>query len=247
MSQIRAAIVTGAGSGIGRATAIRLAAHGYAVALAGRNVDRLRATANAIDGTHGAGRTLVVVTDMAIETQVDRLIDDTVQRFGRLDLLVNNAGEGRAVPIGSSSVALVRECMEINAIGPMTTVLRAWPIFERQRRGCVVNVSSIATVDPFPGFFAYAASKAPMNLMVKSIAKEGATIGVTAYCIAPGAVETPLLRRTFDETIVPAEWCLTPEEVAGLIVECVEGGRPEDNGATIAIVREGDQPRVWRV
>jgi NAD(P)-dependent dehydrogenase (short-subunit alcohol dehydrogenase family) len=244
---MRAAIVTGAGSGIGRAAALALAGRGYAVALAGRNVDRLRAAAETIERSHGAGRVLVVGADMTIQRQVEELVDRTVERFGRVDVLVNNAGDAKAVPIRRTSAAAVRDFMEVNAIGPAAAILRAWPIFERQGGGCVVSVSSMATVDPFPGFFAYAASKAPLSVMTKSIAKEGAAIGVTAYCIAPGAVETPLLRRTFDAATVPAEACLSSEEVAGLIIECVEGGRPEANGVTLAIVREGPGVRAWAV
>ena len=243
----KTAIVTGAGSGIGRATAEALASRGCAVALAGRNAERLRATEKVIESSHGPGRTLVIQADVAHVDQVEAMVDRAVQRFGRLDVLVNNAGEASAVPIGATTAELVREYLQINALGPAAAILRAWPVFERQRCGCVVNVSSIASVDPFPGFFAYAASKAPLNVMVKSIAKEGAGIGVKAYCIAPGVVETPLLRRTFDLKSVPAEACLTPEEVAGLIVECVEGGRAGANGATLAIVREGERVRVWEV
>lgn len=237
-------VITGAGSGIGRAAAILLASRGYSVVLAGRKEAPLRAVEAEIGDPV---RTLVVPADMAIEADVNRMIDRTVERFGGLAALVNNAGMGRHIAIERTSASLVRECMNANAIGPAIAVLRAWPTFVRQNRGCVVNVSSMSTVDPFPGFFAYAASKAPMNLMVDSIAKEGAAVGVTAYCIAPGAVETPLLRTNFDERAIPREMCMRAEDVAQVIADCVEGRRPADNGRTIAIMRDAKGVRGWTI
>lgn len=242
MSTPKVAIITGAGSGIGRAAAILLASRGYSVALAGRNESNLASVANEIGP---AARALIIPTDMAIEGDVNRLIDRTAEHFGRIDALVNNAGTGALVSIAGTTPSFVRECLNTNALGPVLAVLRAWPFFEKQQGGCIVNISSMATIDPFPGFFAYAASKAPMNLMVNSIAKEGAAIGVSAFCIAPGAVETPLLRRTFDETTIPKSICMTPETVAQVIVACITGERPADNGSTIAMMQEGDRVKVW--
>lgn len=242
MNQSPVAIVTGAGSGIGRATAEALAALGYALVLAGRTEAALETTRAAL-GT--AAHAIIVPTDMGIESEVHRLIDRAAESFGRVDVLVNNAGTGRHIGIERTTPALARELMQVNALGPALAVLRAWPIFTAQKSGCVVNVSSMATIDPFPGFFAYAASKAPMNLMVDSIAKEGAAIGVRAYSVAPGAVETPLLRANFDEAMIPRSMCLTPGEVARVIVECVRGARPDANGGTIAMFRDAQGVRAW--
>ncbi|MBL8745035.1 MAG: SDR family oxidoreductase [Phycisphaerae bacterium] len=244
MSVQPTAIITGAGSGIGRATTARLSSLGYSVVLAGRGEAALRAVA---EGLGAGARALVVPTDMGVEGEADRLVDRAVERFGRIDVLVNNAGFGRLLPIGQTSGALVRECMEVNAIGPALAVLRAWPTFVRQGSGCVVNVSSLSTIDPFAGFLAYAASKAAMNLMADSIAKEGAAVGVSAYCVAPGAVETPLLRMNFDEKMIPGETCLKPEDVAAVIAECVEGRRRADNGRTIGVMRDAAGVRVWTI
>jgi NAD(P)-dependent dehydrogenase (short-subunit alcohol dehydrogenase family) len=106
-----------------------------------------------------------------------------------------------------------------------------------------VNVSSIATVDPFPGFFAYAASKAALNLMTASAAKEGANVGIRAFAVAPGAVETPMLRASFDAKAVPPEACLEPESVARVIVACATGLRDADSGRVIPVVPEA--ARQW--
>jgi NAD(P)-dependent dehydrogenase (short-subunit alcohol dehydrogenase family) len=128
-----------------------------------------------------------------------------------------------------------------NAIGPACTIAAAWLVFRRQfseRRlspigQCVVNISTLGTRDPFPGFFAYASSKACMNVMAHSCAKEGAEIGVRAFSIAPGAVETPMLRSLFSREVLPADHALAPERVAEEILACIVGERDALNGQTI--------------
>lgn len=245
MSILQVAIITGAGSGIGRAVAHRLAERGFAVVLAGRSEAPLREVASKIERDQGPGRALVVRADMSREGDAAGLIDAAVARFGRIDVLVNNAAIARVAPIGETSAELLRDTLDANTLGPGVAVVRAWATFSRQGGGCVVNVSSVASVDPFPGFFAYAASKAALNIMTASIAKEGAAIGVKAYGVAPGAVETPMLRAAFDTEAIPPEACLDPAEVARLIVDCVEGRRADDNGRTLAIVRDAGGTKVW--
>ena len=99
----------------------------------------------------------------------------------------------------------------------------------------MVNVSSMATQDPFPGFFAYAASKAALNLMARSCATEGREHGIRAFAVAPGAVETDMLRAAFGEDVIPREQTLDPDTVARVIVECVTGERDAQNGDTIPV------------
>jgi len=146
---------------------------------------------------------------------------------------VNNAGLATAIPVGKTDEQTLVRSFDVNAIGPAVAILAAWPFFERGKSGCVVNISTMGTADPFPGFFAYAASKASVNLMTKSCAKEGAAIGVRAFAVAPGAVETPMLRSLFDPKKVPPSACLSPDDVAGVILACVKGTRNQDNGKTI--------------
>jgi NAD(P)-dependent dehydrogenase (short-subunit alcohol dehydrogenase family) len=93
----------------------------------------------------------------------------------------------------------------------------------------------MATTDPFPGFFIYAAAKAGVNLMAKSCAKEGREFGIRAFSVAPGAVETPMLRALFSEVQLPPEKCLSPDDVAKVVVECIAGERDTQNGETIFI------------
>ncbi len=229
------AIVTGAASGIGLETARLLARQGWRVALAGRRREPLERAA----GSLRPAETLVVEADMSTPETVRRLVEATLQRFARIDALVNNAGVARVLPVERTDLAALREAFETNTIGAGYAIHLCWPVFVRQHRGCVVNVSSWASLDPFPGFFAYAASKAALNLMATSCAQEGAAFGVRAFSVAPGAVETPLLRSSFDTAMVPETACLTPAEVARVIVECLEGRRDAANGRTIFLRRQG--------
>lgn len=248
----KVAIVTGGGSGIGYAVAELLAGKGWRVVIAGRSIRRLEQAAVDLHAEIGASGTPVVPMnlDQRDPESARRLIDQTLAKFGRIDALVNNAGTASVTPIERSDLRLIEETYAVNAIGPAYLTHFVWPAFVRQGGGCVVNVGSWASLDPFPGFFAYAGTKAAVSLMAASTAKEGASIGVRAFCVAPGAVETELLRSAFDEATVPRSMCLRPREVGQVVVECIEGGRGALNGKTIYIRRaeqgEGQVEEVVR-
>ncbi len=226
-------VVTGAGSGIGRATALRLADLGHRLVLVGRTESALHDTLDAVRA-HGADA-MVQVADLAEWDQASRAVDDAVERFGRLDVLVNSAGVAPLLPIERTTRPVLEEVFAVNTFGPAALIVRAWPIFRRQKSGCIVNVSTIGTSDPFPGFFVYAASKSALDSLTRSCAREGRSIGVRAFCVNPGAVETPLLRRNFPEHQLPRERALRPEAVAEVIVECIVGSRDHEHGRTIEL------------
>jgi NAD(P)-dependent dehydrogenase (short-subunit alcohol dehydrogenase family) len=226
------AIVTGAGTGIGRAVAALLAGAGYGLALVGRRRETLQDTADAIGAP---AETLVVPADLARPEAAGRVVDAVLDRWGRVDALVNNAGAAPLVPIDETTEDLLGDTFAINTFTPIRLVARLWPVFCRQRSGCVVNVSSMAAADPFPGFAVYAASKGAVEALTRSVINEGRQHGIRAYSVAPGAVETPLLRSRFDERAIPPEHALDPGDVARVIVDCVMGRREADLGRTIPI------------
>ncbi|TVQ31052.1 MAG: SDR family oxidoreductase [Phycisphaeraceae bacterium] len=231
-------LITGAGAGIGRATAVMLAERGHALALAGRTEKTLRETADLCAlKAPGVAEPHVIVADVGEPRDARRMIDETIEHFGRLDALVNNAGVALLLPIEESTEDVLRQAFDVNAIGPGLAIHHAWPIFVRQKGGCIVNVSTRGTQDPFPGFFAYAASKAAVNLYAKSCATEGKKHNIRAFSVAPGAVETKMLRALFDEKTLPTDACLAPEDVAAVIVACILGERDSDNGDTIWLSR----------
>lgn len=222
------AIVTGAGSGIGREVSRQLGERGWALALVGRRREPLEETARLVGTT-----SLVVEADVGEASAAQRMVDRTVSHFGRLDALVNNAGYAPMTPVDRHTARMIQDVFNINAVGPAAAVARAWETFERQGGGRVVFVSSYATRDPFPGFFGYASAKAAVNMLARTTAGEGRAINVKAFAVAPGAVETPMLRSILPTEVLPAERTLSPEVVARVIVECAAGERDHENGKVI--------------
>lgn len=221
-------LVTGAGSGIGRATAVLLGQAGHRLALVGRRREPLEQTA-AMCGADS----LVLPADVGDSAAAGGIVEATLARFGRLDNLVNNAGYAPCLPVNRHTPDLLERVYRVNALGPAVSIARAWPEFVRQRKGCIVNVSTMGTIDPFPGFFGYAASKAAVNLMARSCALEGREYGIRAFAVAPGAVDTDMLESLFPH--VPRERRLPPEAVARVILECIRGDRDAQVGQTIVL------------
>ena len=110
-----------------------------------------------------------------------------------------------------------------------------WPTFRERGGGIIVNVSSMASVDPFPGFSIYAAAKTGLNMFTQVTADEGKTLGISAVAVAPGAVETPMLRSLFDEQTIPVENTLPPQRIADVICDCITGDRSFESGETILV------------
>lgn len=193
------ALVTGSTSGIGAAIARRLSQEGYAVVLHSRSsVDTGRAMAAEL------GRAAYVQADLAVDADRVRLVREAVACWGRLDLLVNNAGISRVVPHGDLQAAtpeIWRELHEVNVIAPFRLIAEAQPALEAAD-GCVVNVSSHAGVRPKGASIPYAASKAALNHMTRLLALSLAP-RIRVNAVAPGLVDTPL---TADWTAAQALW-----------------------------------------
>lgn len=228
-AQGKTAIITGGGSGIGLATARMLDEAGYRLLLVGRDRGRLEAAAGLFAGS------VVFVADLEKSDAAEEMIDHGRRVLGRIDALVNNAGWTPLLPIRDHPAHEIERVFRINAISPCVAISRVFPIMEEQGGGCIVNVSSMATVDPFPGLYAYAAAKASLNLMVKSCVNEGRSAGIRAFSVAPGAVETGLLRSMFAEASLPRARTLAPETVARVITDCILGKRDAESGTTIFV------------
>lgn len=230
MSEERIAIVTGAGSGIGRAASMRLGAAGYCVVLVSRNREGLETTAEQVEGD-----TFIYPTDVSDPDTVTMLIEDVLASFGRIDALVHCAGFAEVLPIDEITPEHWRRTIDVNLSAAVLLTAAVWPTFMAQRSGVIVNVSSMASIDPFPGFSTYAAAKIGVNMFTQCAAREGESIGVKAVAVAPGAVETPMLRSVFDETMIPRDRTLAPDMVAEVICGCITGERAFVNGETIVL------------
>ena len=206
----RVAIVTGAGRGIGRAISQRLAACGAKVVLAARNAVQLNETHRLIEGQ--GGEALAVPTDVSNEQAVQALIAKTIDRFKRVDILVNNAGVALAGTVESMTPESFGRLLDTNIRSVYLCCRAVWPHMRKAGSGAIINISSIAAHDPFPGLGAYGATKSFVGLYTKAMAVEGAPLGIRVHAIAPGAVETHMLRGLFPE--FPAGQALAPEDVA---------------------------------
>lgn len=228
MADTKVSIITGASSGIGLETARQLSEQGYHVVLVSRTTAALEQAAASLPGP-----STVIACDVGDTAQARAMVDRVKSDLGRIDVLVSNAGWAELHGIGETTDETLERAFRINALGPAAMISQVWPVFAAQKSGCVVCTSSMATQDPFPGFFAYASSKASVNLLVASCAKEGARLGIRAFAVAPGAVETPLLRSMFSEKSLPAAACFSPGKVASMIVACVKGDHDAENGRVI--------------
>jgi len=225
------AIITGAGSGIGRAAAMQLASDGWRCALVGRRTDRLDETAAQIHARSSSAPALIVAADLGEPATADRIVTAVAQKWGgRIDALINNAAVLHIGPIREASEEAIRDSFEINTIAPTRLVQRVWPIMARQRRGRIINVSSIASIDPFPGLGVYGMSKCALEGLTHAINTEGRADGILAFSLVLGAVETEMLRRVVSEKDLPRDQVQSPQKVARVIAECARGERDAEAG-----------------
>ncbi len=225
------AIVTGAGRGIGRATAIRLAARGYFVVAAARTRAEIEQTVSLAGGSRHARGHVVDVTD---SRGVSDMVGMTVDAQGQLDVVVNNAGVAPVLSVEQTTDEAWRQVIETNLSSAMYLTRAAWP-YLKVRGGVIVNVSSRASQDPFPGFAAYGAAKAAINLYTLAVAREGAAHQIRCHAVAPGAVETGMFRQLMNPDEYPPDKTLSPDDVAAVIVSCVCGDLVHTSGQTITL------------
>jgi NAD(P)-dependent dehydrogenase (short-subunit alcohol dehydrogenase family) len=186
--QDKVAVVTGGNSGIGRASAEALAAEGAKVIVFGRNRETLEATVAALgEGHHG------VQGDVANLGDLDRLFAETKERYGRVDVLVVNAGVADTSPVVGSDEALYNKLFDINVKGAFFTVQKALPLL--QAGGSVVLVSSSVQQKGVPGLSLYSATKAAVRSLARSFTAELAGTGVRFNVLSPGPIETPIFDR----------------------------------------------------
>jgi NAD(P)-dependent dehydrogenase (short-subunit alcohol dehydrogenase family) len=190
------AVVTGAATGIGRATAHALARDGYGVALVGRRAPPLERLVAEL--RENGGDAIAAPADVASREQVDAAVSATVEHFGGIDVLVNNAGVGESAPLLEESLERWEETLRINLTGAFIASQLALPHL-LERRGAVVNVASINGVLAGPGWTSYCVSKAGLIMLAKCVANDYGRQGVRANAVCPGWVRTPMGDEDMDE------------------------------------------------
>jgi NAD(P)-dependent dehydrogenase (short-subunit alcohol dehydrogenase family) len=187
----KVAIVTGAGSGIGRAAALAYAHKGASVVLAGRREAELRATADKITGK--GGNAAVIPTDVTDETAIERLVAGAVERFGRVHIAFNNAGITSYNPIESASLEEFDRVMATNVRGVGLLLKNEIAVMRAAGNGgAIVNTSSIAATGGMAGLSAYAPSKAAIDALTRVLALETGPDGIRINSVSPGVIKTPL-------------------------------------------------------
>jgi NAD(P)-dependent dehydrogenase (short-subunit alcohol dehydrogenase family) len=224
-------VISGASRGIGLAIALRFARAGYRIAAGARGEDQLKQAARRISAAGGACE--CVVTDVATRAGAQRLIETAHKQFERVDVLVNSAGHAPLAPLEKTGDEDFERAIATNVAAVFYTTRAVWPIMRKQAAGIIVNVSSMSSIDPFPGFSVYGACKAWVNLFTKAIADEGRPFGIRVFAVAPGAVETAMLRQNFPD--IPAEQTLDPDDVAGLVEGLCDERMNYASGQTIFI------------
>lgn len=225
-------LISGGSSGIGLATAKRFLKDQYRVGICGRNPDKLQAALDEFDESFQHENIFKLPIDLSQKGASATFVDQSLKHFQRVDVLVNNAGIAPLSPMAQTSDNDFDQVMKINIRAVFESCQAVWDTMAGQKSGAIVNISSLAAVDPFDGFSVYGASKAWVDLFSKAIAKEGKPNNISVFSIRPGAVETPLLKELFpdfptSETISSSQvaeliWKLTDPTMKGLSGQAIE-------------------------
>jgi NAD(P)-dependent dehydrogenase (short-subunit alcohol dehydrogenase family) len=218
-------LITGALTGIGRATALAFAKEGARLVVSGRRPDAGQALAAELRDLGAEAE--FVAADVRHEDDVRSLVDQTVARFGRLDVAVNNAGtEGQPGPLTEQSAETYAATFDTNVLGVVLSMKHELRVMQSQEHGTIINLSSTMGHKGAPGAALYTASKHAVEGLTKAAALEGAAFGVRVNAVAPGPVETAMLNRFTGNADrkagliagVPLKRAGAPEEIARAIV-----------------------------
>ncbi len=224
----KVAIVTGSSKGIGRAIALTFAkSHDYVgIVVNGRKREEVETVAKEIRDKSNCD-SVAVIADISQEADCIRLIDETMKHFGRIDVLVNNAGIQQEMPFEDTSTETWHRIIEVDLTGPFICSREAVKhmISQNPKGGCIINISSVHQTIPKPHYVPYATSKAGIEMMTKTMALELAKYNIRVNAVAPGAIATDMNQELKEDRAelnrvlkrVPLARIGTPEEVANVV------------------------------
>lgn len=226
----RTIVITGASSGIGLATAKHLHSLGARLVLASRNAATLTEIEKELPGS------AAIPTDVTKPHDVARLIEQSITRFHRIDVLVNNAGRAMAKPVEHIDLDEYRQLLELNLIAPLRLMQMVIPVMREQGGGQIVNISSQASTKHIPFIAGYASTKAALNTLSLTAREELTKDGITVSIVTPGIVDTDFgvntpspepgaLRHSADGALLPH--VIAPTTVAAAVAAAIRSGDPE--------------------
>lgn len=224
----RVVAVTGASSGIGRASALALAREGAAVALLARRADRLHEVTG--DITSRGGRALAVPGDVTREADAQALVERAVDAFGRLDVMICNAGIGYHGALDDTPPDVIRRLVDVNLLGTLYAARAALPVFRRQGRGHIIAVSSMAGRRGIGGSSVYSATKAAQIACIEALRTEFVGSDLHASVIYPVVVDTEFraaITRDFGRHVEGHGPSQSVDDVARIVVDCVVSPKAE--------------------
>ena len=210
----RVAIITGSGSGIGKATALALAQEGMKIVLCGRTVSKLEETAKLVE--EAGGKALIVSGDLRDESYIIRIVDETMEAFGRIDVLINNAGVSLAKPVVDCTAEEFDQNMDTNMKAPFLLCKYSIPHMRKSDCGTIINIASVVGHKGYVNQSLYGASKHAITGFTKVLAKEVQEDGIRVHLLSPGGVYTEMVanvRPDLDPT-----YLIKPVDIADIIL-----------------------------
>lgn len=232
-------VITGASSGMGEAAARHLAQKGARVVLAARRSDRIDTVANEINELGGSA--IAMATDVTLEEDVKALVDAAVKQWGRIDVLINNAGVMPLSTLDQAKVSEWNQMIDVNLRGVLHGIAAALPYMKAQKSGQIINTASVAAHLVFPASAVYSATKYAVRALTEGLRKEASEYNVRATLISPGAVSTELLDHISDKDVQSANQAyvgkvgIPAETFARMVAFAIN--EPEDVGVNEIIFR----------
>jgi len=210
---MKTAIVTGASKGIGRVIALKLASLNYSLVIVGRNKKQLDSLKSEIEETGVS--CLDIAIDLTDENSPKTIIDETVARFGQINLLINNAGTAYSADISETDTATWNKLFHVNARAPFFLCKAAVPHLKKSENPVIINIGSVVGFKGYEGQAAYASSKHALAGFTKVLAKEVKEDGIQVHLISPGGVNTEMVQEMRPD--INTDELIQPEEIAELI------------------------------
>ncbi|QMR78246.1 SDR family oxidoreductase [Enterobacter sp. RHBSTW-00175] len=232
-------VITGASSGMGEAAARHLAANGAKIVLAARRTDRIDAIASEL--TKQGKEAIAVATDVTKRDDVQHLIQSAVNRFGRVDVLINNAGVMPLSRLDQCNVDEWDQMIDVNLRGVLHGIAAVLPYMKEQKSGHIINTASVAAHLIFPSSAVYSATKFAVRALTEGLRQETAALNIRVTLVSPGAVKTELLEHISDKNVQAAnrEYVenvgVAPETYARMVAFAIS--EPDDVGISEIIFR----------